>query len=241
MAISELPASVIERMGYYVYTLSDPDTRQVFYVGKGKGNRLFAHINEAVEDTTKSNKLDRIRQIHRSGNEVEFEIIRLGMSEKEAFEVESALIDFVGLSHLTNVDRGHYSDDRGRMTLPEIIAKYRAEPIVIKEPAILIIVNKLFKRNISPARLYEITRGNWVVGKKRVDAQYAFSVFRGVVHEVYRISKWSPAPARNPKQKRTARWRFSGEIAEDLQHYIGGSVETYLKPGAQNPIRYVNC
>ncbi|MBU1319976.1 MAG: hypothetical protein KKG33_05925 [candidate division Zixibacteria bacterium] len=241
MAINELPVSVIERMGFYVYTLSDPKTGEVFYVGKGTGNRLFAHINEAIEKSIESDKLDRIQQIHASGRSVKYEIIRHGLSEEGAYEVESALIDFIGLSRLTNIDAGHGTDNRGKMTIPEIIATYRAEPIVIKEPALLIIVNRLFERNISVAQLYEITRGNWVVGKNRNNAQYAFSVFKGVVHEVYRIKRWLPAPARNPDQKRTARWRFSGEVAKELQHYIGGSVENYLKHGAQNPIRYVNC
>lgn len=33
----------ISKMGYYVYRLVDPRNGQTFYVGKGKGNRIFAH------------------------------------------------------------------------------------------------------------------------------------------------------------------------------------------------------
>ena len=29
---------------WYVYLLSDPNTNEIFYVGKGKGNRVFDHF-----------------------------------------------------------------------------------------------------------------------------------------------------------------------------------------------------
>ena len=41
---------VIEQLQYYVYRLIDPRTGQTFYVGKGKGNRLYAHINDALKN-----------------------------------------------------------------------------------------------------------------------------------------------------------------------------------------------
>ena len=34
---------VQERLGYYVYLLSEPPDGRIFYVGKGKGNRVFSH------------------------------------------------------------------------------------------------------------------------------------------------------------------------------------------------------
>jgi hypothetical protein len=94
---------------------------------------------------------------------------------------------------------------------------------------------------ISEERLYEVTRGNWVVGKRRrFRVKYAFSIYNGLVRQVYKIFEWSPISARSPEQKIQKRWRFDGEIAEELQHYIGGSVEKYLKKGAINPIKYIN-
>lgn len=38
---------VESRLQYYVYALVDPRTDQIFYVGKGVGNRVFQHIAEA--------------------------------------------------------------------------------------------------------------------------------------------------------------------------------------------------
>ncbi len=32
---------------YYVYRLVDPNTGHTFYVGKGKGDRVFQHVKEA--------------------------------------------------------------------------------------------------------------------------------------------------------------------------------------------------
>ena len=56
----EFPRFVIEKLDYYVYLLIDPETNQVFYVGKGVGNRIFAHINAAISDAMPSDKLDKI-------------------------------------------------------------------------------------------------------------------------------------------------------------------------------------
>ena len=239
MSDQEFPFSVIERLDYYVYTLSDP-AGSIFYVGKGTGNRVFAHVNEAIKKPRKSDKLDMIREIRAAGRVVEYEIIRHGLSENEAFEVESAIIDFIGKKELTNIKAGH-KDHRGRMSVSDIIASYQAEPVSIAEPVILFIVNELYERNISPERLYEITRGNWVVGKRRNKAKYGFCVYKGIVRQVYKINRWFPIKSRFAETKRQARWRFEGEPSSKLQHYIGGSVDTYLKRRAQNPVRYINC
>jgi hypothetical protein len=238
---AEFPTAVIENIGYYVYTLTDPRTGKVFYVGKGKGNRVFAHAREALADPRAADKLERIREIRANGAEVLYAIIRHGMRESDALEVESALIDFIGLSDLDNMVAGHNMDTRGRMSVVDIIAIYQATPIAITEPALLIIPNKLFERNVSAERLYEITRGNWPLTERRNKARYAFAVFRGLVREVYTIRAWEAATARSPEQKIQSRWRFDGDIARDLRHYVGGSVATYLKPGGRFPVRYINC
>jgi hypothetical protein len=239
--ITEFSPAVTEKLGYYVYLLTDPETNRVFYVGKGNGNRIFAHLAQALSAPTESDKLDKIRAIQAKGLQVKHTIHRHGLTEKEAFEVEASLIDFIGIDDLTNIVHGHHSDNRGSMSIADIIAQYDAPSIEIVEPGILIIVNRLFERSISADRLYEITRGNWVVGKKRDSAKFAFTVYNGIVRQVYEIQRWVPVTARQPEQKTQARWRFDGVVAQDLQHYVGGSVEKYITPGAQNPIKYVNC
>jgi hypothetical protein len=40
---------VIERLQHYVYRLIDPRTGQTFYVSRGVGNRVFAHVNDELK------------------------------------------------------------------------------------------------------------------------------------------------------------------------------------------------
>lgn len=85
---------------YYVYLLIDPRSGEVFYVGKGTGERFRAHgiaallMADPAGPAEAGPKLDRIREIHESGQEpqVEFVRVRIG-SEAEAYLLEAALID----------------------------------------------------------------------------------------------------------------------------------------------------
>jgi uncharacterized protein len=232
---SAFSQAVIEQLGHYVYLLSDPDTGTIFYVGKGQGNRVFEHIYEATGSTQAYEKLDAIRAIHQRGKEVRCLIHRHGLSEKEAFEVESSLIDFMSLNMLTNRVQGYHADRRGQMSVDEVIARYDAPAVTITDPVILIIINKLYHRGITDEALYESTRKSWRIAPYRHNPRYALAVFRGIVRQAYRIDRWYPSPD-NPK-----RWEFDGHIAVDAQRYIGKSVAQYLKAGAQSPTKYVNC
>ena len=49
--------------GYYVYVYSDPETRRPFYVGKGKGNRVFNHM----DDQSENEKVRKINDIKARG------------------------------------------------------------------------------------------------------------------------------------------------------------------------------
>ena len=237
--ITELSSSVSEKLGYYVYFLIDPEIDKIFYVGKGMGNRIFAHLNQAISSPLVSDKLDKIRSIQEKGLQVKHIIHRHGLTEKEAFEIEASLIDFIGLEGLTNIVSGQHSKNRGSMSIADVISQYDAPNIEIIEPVILFTINPLFRRDMNEDELYEATRGNWVLGKRRNKAKFALSVCNGIVRQVYEIRKWYPIMARDKESKIQNRWRFDGIVAQDLQHYNGGCVEKYI--GAQNPVRYVNC
>ena len=227
--------AVMENLGYYVYLLLDPDTNQVFYVGKGVANRIFEHLYEAAENPDEYDKLAVIRDIQRRGKDVQCIFHRHGLSEKEAFEVESSLIDFIGLANITNRVHGHHADDRGHMTIREVKARYDAPEADIVEPVLLIKINKLYRRGMNELDLYESTRKSWRLAPLRRNPMYAFAVFRGIVRQVYAIEHWY-RPEDNP-----SRWAFHGHVAIELQLYVGKSVACYLKPGAQTPTKYVNC
>ena len=106
-------------MKYYVYGLLDPRDNEVFYIGKGKGNRLTAHVKETADATNNAPKHQRIRQVETSGYDVrQIYLAKDIENEGEAFAIESMLIYeakchniVLGLkSNLTNLASGHHTE-----------------------------------------------------------------------------------------------------------------------------------
>ena len=58
MGLEEFDNKTIEKLGFYVYGLIDPDTKSMFYIGKGSGNRVFMHVRDAIEGDESSLKLN---------------------------------------------------------------------------------------------------------------------------------------------------------------------------------------
>jgi len=177
------------------------------------------------------------------------ELLRYGLTDNEASLVEASLIDFIGLSDLTNKVRGLHSNSLGRLLVDDITLKYTAEDINVDDDVISITVNQLYHSKISSEELYESTRGVWTVGERREKAKYAFAVFQGVVREVYNIHTWHKAGTQIYKFRKISsddypnRWEFQGEIAESKirEKYLRKSIRNYLSRGSQNPIKYINC
>ncbi len=53
------PTGVSEQLKWYVYRLIDPRNGETFYVGKGQGNRVFAHAEGEFTDTVRSDSEER--------------------------------------------------------------------------------------------------------------------------------------------------------------------------------------
>lgn len=232
-----LSQNTIEKLGYYVYLLIDPRNNKIFYVGKGKGNRINQHLLGALDDNTnETEKIKRIREIQNAKLEVKHTVLRHELTEKEAFEVESTVIDVLGKDNLTNIVKGHNSEDKGIMKLEDIKIKYEAEEANIEEPAILININNLYQRDMSEKEIYDATRKSWKVSISHVsDIKIACSVYRGIIREVFTINRWLPSP------EVKGRYVFEGKVAPKnvREKYINKSVSKYWKKGSQNPIKYV--
>lgn len=232
-----LSQSTIEKLGYYVYLLIDPRNNKIFYVGKGKGNRINQHLLGTLNDKThETEKIKKIREIQNSGLEVKHIVLRHELTEKEAFEVESAVIDVLGKDNLTNLVKGHNSEDKGLMKLEDIKIKYEAEDAVIEEPVILININNLYQKDMNENEIYDATRKSWRININRiVNIKIACSVYRGIIREVFLIEKWLLS------SEVEGRYMFQGKVApKDLRNkYLNKSVSKYWKKGSQNPIKYV--
>lgn len=232
--MKEFSQAVCEKIGHYVYILKDPRTSTTFYVGKGNGNRVFQHVAGALTSPTISEKLNLIREIHNAGFEVEHYILRHGLTQELSYEIESACIDLLGLDNLTNVVKGHDSWERGLKTVDEVDQHYDAKIITITEPTIIININRLYNRFMTPQQLYDATRSSWkVASHRRNSVLYAVAAYRGLVREVYKINSWN---------SRGDRWEFNGEEAEPAvrNKYLNQSLENYLIKGSRNPIKYTS-
>lgn len=234
---------VADKLEYYVYRLIDPRNGETFYVGKGRGNRIFEHVKgELVAgDDELSEKLKRIRQIRKDRFEVAHVIHRHGMTEEQALEVEAALID--AYPEVTNQIGGRASDERGLMHANQAIERYEAEEAVFTHKAIVINVNRTVAERES---VYAAVRYAWKVDPKKARAaDIVLAVEQGLIIGAFIADKWLAATPENfpeTTEPRLGRWGFVGKEApkEIADQYLGHRLpDNMRKRGAANPIRYV--
>ena len=234
------PPDVARELKTHVYRLIDPRNGETFYVGKGKGNRVFSHIRaeENLEGDDLDNKAKHIRQIRLAGFEVAHVIHRHGLDDKIAFEVEAALID--AYPGLTNIAGGAGGNDYGAMHVKEIIYRYSAEPVVFQHKALLISVN----RTATEMPLYDATRYAWKISKPRAkQAEVILATVHGLIVGAFVADDWLDATAANfpGRDDIPGRLGFVGrEAPADIQKlYVGKPVpDEYRKRGAAYPIKY---
>ena len=233
----------IKELKYYVYMLLDPTNNKPFYVGKGIDNRVFNHLAFALTDADASNaKYDKIREIVQSGQTVKHIIVRHGLSESEAFQIEASLIDtltYCGIL-LSNIVSGHNSIEKGLMTSDEIERLYNAQPLnEMGSDCVLININRTYKRGNGTNPIYQATKETWLI-----------SEWRGLILEVLEVNKWYPK--QRPKNKTIDKeknikiqvdvtgYGFDGNVAPDeiRNLYINKSVAHIKQKGAAQVIRY---
>jgi len=244
-----------QALKYYVYMLLDSSDNKPFYVGKGIDNRVFNHLACALTDTDTSNaKYDKIREIIESGHTVKHIIVRHGLSESEAFQIEASLIDtltYCGLL-LSNIVGGHNSIEKGLMTSEEIARLYNAQPLnEMGSNCVLININKTYQRGNGTNPIYQATKETWLISKRKLpQIKYVLSEFRGLIVEVFEVKNWySKQRSKNKtmdKEKNikiqvdVTGFGFDGIVAPDeiRNKYINKSVAHIKRRGAAQVIRY---
>jgi uncharacterized protein len=237
--MNTFPSEILAKLKFYVYRLIDPRNGETFYIGKGKGNRVFSHANGQIDEDSLTEKTSRILQIKLAGFEVAHVIHRHGLDEKTAFEVEAALID--AYPGITNISDGHGNSQFGVMHAEEILKRYQAETAEFKHKVLVINVNRSATEN----NLYEATRYAWRLNAvKARKAEYVLPVQQGLIVGAFIATNWAEATSENfpGREGIEGRWGFTGVEApiEIKKEYIGKVIpEKYRKRGASNPIKYI--
>lgn len=111
---------------YYVYGLVDPTTNVVFYVGKGKCNRMFSHVR-AVKygriPNGNNHLFNKIQKLLINSIEPTYVLYGQSLTEDAAFSLEEATIADIGIDNLCNL---WSSGQLGRTPSSETLAKKSA-------------------------------------------------------------------------------------------------------------------
>lgn len=248
--------TTIAKIGIYVYALVDPRNNEVFYIGKGAGNRVFEHEKE---ENTGGSKHMRIMSIKSDGQEVKKLIVLHNINdndiaEKRAYTTEAALINlmrFISPKSLTNSVSGHHAYD-GAMTVEQIENLYGApvlaESDIKPEDKVLTVkINALYDFNMTDEALMDAVRGHWKINKN-CDAKYIAGVYKGVIVAIYKIEKWHSSEVLDNNYCRKEEFGTNpgrqycscSALSEDdeiYKRYMNKDISAILKQ--QNPVKYL--
>lgn len=237
------PQSIHDELKYYVYRLIDPRNAETFYVGKGRGNRVFHHASGEFEPDSEyvaGSKRERINEIIAHGHQVIHVIHRHGLSNHVATEVEAALID--AYPGLTNLQSGSGSRDRGVRSTDDIIRQYAAPYYELQDPLILICINNTWRSH----GVYEGTRGVWKVNVHRA-RWYPLVLARvqDLIVGAFEPKEWLPGIAGNFPMfpEMPSNWGFVGPDCrpELKERYLHKRLPPgTIKKGAMAAVRYMD-
>ena len=221
----------------YVYGLKYPHSdKQYFYIGKGKGNRVFSHINQKIKSGIKDPKYDIIQSLKKLGGP-EIDIIRHGLTSDEALLLEATLIDVFGVKQITNKVKGVDTSQFGIVSVIDIEAAYKGKEFTRNITAVCFKISRAWHKDMSEELLYNKIRGSWSLNIKRAEkAEYGIGVYGGVIRGIYKICNWEQVT----QNKSGCRYKFNGYKEEKLQKYVGYSLKNYPGHAVRGPLFYYN-
>jgi hypothetical protein len=91
---------------YYVYLLINPLNKKIFYIGKGKGDRVNNHQKEVEKNIINNGKkFEYIKEILSTGEDLQYHIFKKNLKEDDALTLERKLINRFK-NELTNIQSG---------------------------------------------------------------------------------------------------------------------------------------
>ena len=234
------PPGVADKLAVYVYLLVDARTGRPFFVGRGRGDRCYRHVEAARTGDPGGRRadkyplLERIREAESDGRPVRVEILRHGLSGAEADLVVAAVDDALTLGSPAVLGRQRTSAVELGASLARRAKIKRSHRVVL-----------LRVGPYGSATDYGTARHGWRIGRRWIDTSsvrspvWAVVVAGDLVDSVYRIDGWDLSPSSGGAVER---YSFTGTPDEDLdRRYAGRSVSAYLGTGTPTQVTYVWC
>lgn len=183
----------------------------------------------------KSEKIMRIREITSGGKVVDIKLLRHGLDEEKALEIETVAFN-LPKSNPAGIMRGHHSHERGLITLKDIELKYQAEDAILKKNMMLIKVSTHSTVDITTEILSYCTNSAWRINQENASrVQVACAIYRGITREEHTLESW------NQHKDQNNRWEFTGHDAESsvCDSTIDRSIKYLIDKSEQKPFRYV--
>ncbi|PTR26495.1 hypothetical protein C8K36_10567 [Rhodococcus sp. OK519] len=255
-APNPLPARVVENLGLYVYALRDPRDKSIFYVGVGRGNKIYSHdwdalgeagtldaesVGEPDREEARKAWIQRIRDIYAAGHSVDHVVLRHRIEAahdataeaREAIHVVTDALRLLergsGRTVLTNLVGEPADLERRAMTVEELAVQYSALPAPdLPVPGALVRVSAAADQSLSAEEVYEAARCPWPASATaRNIAGLPVIVFAdNIVRAVYRVGSWSQVGPNADQQ-----FRFTGEPDPELEAAFVGTRVTPDRAG----------
>jgi hypothetical protein len=200
--MKEFSPETIEVVGSYVYALVDPrkhktDPRRIFYVGKGIGQRCFAHAAAEVKwkrSEEPNPKLQLIREIRQATDAPPpIQIIAHRLSDEESHRLEAALISVLQTDG--NLASGKYAAEYS-LSASEIEGRY-SHPLKESEIGHRVLLVSLnggeelppfhdIRESDMPRRVLKF----WPLSERSANqVEYVVGVYRQLTRRVFKVQQ----------------------------------------------------